>query len=128
MMRVLLLSPLPPPSGGIARWTERYLEWCNGKPDVAVVNTALQGERAGEAGKQRKLTDEIKRALYVIRETNKGLKRKTDIVHINTSCSRFGILRDWICLELAHKKKVPVIVHCHCNIEGKWLQSCFQTW
>ena len=98
-MRVLLLSPLPPPSGGIARWTERYLEWCNGKHDVAVVNTALQGERAGEAGKQRKLTDEIKRALYVIRETNKGLKRKTDIVHINTSCSRFGILRDWICLE-----------------------------
>lgn len=82
-MRVLLLSPLPPPSGGIARWTERYLEWCNGKHDVAVVNTALQGERAGEAGKQRKLTDEIKRALYVIRETNKGLKRKTDIVHIN---------------------------------------------
>ena len=66
-------------SGGIARWTERYLEWCNGKHDVAVVNTALQGERAGEAGKQRKLTDEIKRALYVIRETNKGLKRKTDI-------------------------------------------------
>lgn len=53
-MRVLLLSPLPPPSGGIARWTERYLEWCNGKHDVAVVNTALQGERAGEAGKQRK--------------------------------------------------------------------------
>ena len=45
-MRVLLLSPLPPPSGGIARWTERYLEWCNGKHDVAVVNTALQGERA----------------------------------------------------------------------------------
>ena len=70
-MRVLLLSPLPPPSGGIARWTERYLEWCNGKHDVAVVNTALQGERAGEAGKQRKLTDEIKRALYVIREENR---------------------------------------------------------
>lgn len=118
-MRILLLSPLPPPSGGIARWTERYLEWCKGKHNVAVVNTALQGERAGEAGKQRKLTDEVKRAVYVIGETRKGLKNKPDIVHINTSCSRFGILRDWICMEFAHKKKVPVIVHCHCNIEDQ---------
>ena len=118
-MRILLLSPLPPPSGGIARWTERYLEWCRGKHNVVVVNTALQGERAGEAGKQRKLIDEVKRAVYVIGETRKGLKSKPDIVHINTSCSRFGILRDWICMESAHKKKVPVIVHCHCNIEDQ---------
>lgn len=118
-MRILLLSPLPPPSGGIARWTERYLEWCKGKHNVVIVNTALQGERAGEAGKQRKLIDEVKRAVYVIGETRKGLKSKPDIVHINTNCSRFGILRDWICMEFAQKKKVPVIVHCHCNIEDQ---------
>lgn len=115
-MRILLISPLPPPSGGIARWTERYLEWCKDKHDVKVVNTALQGERAGEAGKPKKLIDEIKRALYVICETNKGLKYKPDVVHINTSCSRFGILRDWVCVKAACRKKLPVIVHCHCNI------------
>lgn len=115
-MRILLLSPLPPPSGGIARWTERYLEWCKDRHDVVVVNTALRGERAGEAGKQRKLTDEIKRAVYVIGETKRGLKEKPDIIHINTSCSRFGIMRDWICMKVACKKKIPVIVHCHCNI------------
>ena len=115
-MRILLLSPLPPPSGGIARWTERYLEWCKDRHDVVVVNTALRGERAGEAGKQRKLTDEIKRAVYVIGETKKGLRDKPDIVHINTSCSRFGIVRDWICMKAACKKRIPIIVHCHCNI------------
>ena len=118
-MRILLLSPLPPPSGGIARWTERYLEWCKGKHNVVIVNTALQGERAGEAGKQRKIADEVKRAVYVIGETRKGLKSRPDIVHMNTSCSKFGILRDWICMEFAHKQKVPVIVHCHCNIEDQ---------
>mgnify|MGYP004452406431 CR=1 FL=1 len=118
-MRILLVSPLPPPSGGIARWTERYLEWCKGKHQVIIVNTALCGERAGEAGKKRKLLDETKRAWHVIWETQKGVKRKPDIVHINTSCSRFGIVRDWICMKLAYKKKIPVIVHCHCNISDQ---------
>lgn len=115
-MKILLLSPLPPPSGGIARWTERYLEWCKGKHNIVVVNTALQGERAGEAGKKRRFTDEVKRAVYVIQRTKRGLKENIDIVHINTSCSKFGILRDWICMKVACKKKVPVITHCHCNI------------
>ena len=115
-MKVLLLSPLPPPSGGIARWTERYLKWCKNRHDVIVVNTALQGERVGIAGKQIKLTDEIKRAAYIICKTQKGLKHKPDIVHINTSCSRFGILRDWICMKCVYKKKIPIILQCHCNI------------
>ena len=115
-MKVLLLSPLPPPSGGIARWTERYLEWCKDRHDVIVVNTALQGERVGIAGKEIKFTDEIKRAAYIICKTKKGIKRKPDIVHINTSCSRFGILRDWICMKCVYKKKIPIILQCHCNI------------
>lgn len=115
-MKVLLLSPLPPPSGGIARWTERYLEWCEDRHDVIVVNTALQGERVGIAGKEIKFTDEIKRAVYIICKTIKGIKHKPDIVHINTSCSRFGILRDWICMKCVYKKKIPIILQCHCNI------------
>lgn len=115
-MNVLLLSPLPPPSGGIARWTERYLAWSKDKHNVIVVNTALQGKRAGEAGKKRKLIDEIKRAGYVIKETKKGLENKPDIVHINTSCSKLGIMRDWICMRLAYRNKVPIVIHCHCNI------------
>ena len=115
-MKVLLLSPLPPPSGGIARWTERYLEWCKDRHDVIVVNTALQGDRVGIAGKKIKLTDEIKRAAYIICKTKKGIKHKPDIVHINTSCSRFGILRDWICMKCVYKKKIPIILQCHCNI------------
>ena len=118
-MNILLLSPLPPPSGGIARWTERYLAWCKNKHQVMIVNTALQGERAGEAGKQRNFADEIKRAGYVIRETKKGLESNPDIVHINTSCSRFGILRDWICMRLAYRKCIPVITHCHCNVKDQ---------
>ena len=45
-LRILLLSPLPPPVGGIASWTKRYLEWArNNGLDVDIVNTAVIGQR-----------------------------------------------------------------------------------
>ena len=42
-----------------------------------------------------------------------------DIVHINTACSRFGIYRDFICLKKASKYRIPVVLHCHCNIQDQ---------
>lgn len=118
-MNVLLLSPLPPPSGGIARWTQRFLTWGEEKIDVTVVNTALVGDRAGEAGIKKRMTVEAKRALLIINNTRNRLKRKPDIMHLNTSCSKQGIFRDWICVGLADKRGVPIVVHCHCNIEDQ---------
>lgn len=118
-MNVLLLSPLPPPSGGIARWTERYLDWCIGKNEVDIVNTALIGRRTREAGVKKKLTEELKRAYYIVRETEKKLKHKPDVVHLNTSCSMTGIIRDFICVKKAIKYNVPIITHCHCNIQDQ---------
>lgn len=118
-MKILLLSPLPPPSGGIARWTQRYLTWSKEKHNVIVVNTALIGKRAGEAGKKRNLFDEIVRAINVVRKTKEGLKQKPDILHVNTSCSKFGVLRDWICIKYAKQNNTPIILHCHCNVEDQ---------
>lgn len=115
-MKVLLLSPLPPPSGGIARWTERYLVWSQGKFSVELVNTALIGDRAGEAGIKKKIFDEIKRSLQIIKDTKRKLNNKPNLLHLNTSCSKVGIIRDWVCVKKAKKARVPYIVHCHCNI------------
>lgn len=119
-MKVLLLSPLPPPIGGIARWTERYLDWCESNLDVNVVNTALVGNRVINPGKKPGIIEEIKRANKIIAETRKALKEDNiDIMHLNTSCSHFGIYRDWICTILAKKRNIPVILHCHCNINDQ---------
>lgn len=126
-MKILLLSPLPPPSGGIAHWTERYLKWSEKRHDVTVVNTALQGERAREAGKTINLVDEAKRSIYIIKKTKEKIKDKPDIIHINTSCSRFGILRDWICMKVVNTKEIPVILHCHCNISDQLANSKIAT-
>lgn len=49
-MKVLLVSPLPPPNGGMATWTEQYLRDSDGVNNVYTVNTAFIGERALHKG------------------------------------------------------------------------------
>ena len=41
-MKILLLSPLPPPAGGIATWTEEYCRYMEStEHSVRVINTAF---------------------------------------------------------------------------------------
>lgn len=118
-MKVVLLSPLPPPSGGMARWTQLYLSECeNCGLNVAVVNTNMSPERASNKDRSFNLFDEIKRSANIINGLRKQIKFDTpDIVHICSPCSRYGLFRDLICLKVA--KRIPVVFHCHCNIEDQ---------
>lgn len=127
-MKIALISPLPPPSGGIARWTERYLAWFKGKAEVLLVNTALVGKRAAAAGARMRVLDELLRMYRIIRETRVKMKDKPDLVHLNTSCSKTGIIRDWICARMAAKSRIPVVVQCHCNIEDQLGGSKIAVW
>ena len=123
-MKILLVSPLPPPEGGIATWTIGFSEYCKvRKETLSIVNTALTGKRNANFNNKRSLIDEIKRTVYILSHMKRELqKNDVDIVHINTSCSLFGIYRDFICLKKAYRCKIPVVLHCHCNIEDqiKW--------
>lgn len=116
-MKILLLSPLPPATGGLSRWTERYLASITQKVTVDVVNTALIGKRSVIAGEKRHWFEEIIRAISIISATRNNFSVKNyDLIHINSACSRFGIIRDYICAKIANKKKSKVLLHCHCNI------------
>lgn len=131
VLKVLLVSPLPPPAGGIASWTKQYLEWSgNNKLDVDIVNTTLIGKRAGQINTGRSLVDEIRRTKNIIKALiSKTSQFKPDVVHLNTACGRFGIIRDYLCATLVKKKRVKLIVHYRCNIEdqvsGNMLQEFF---
>ena len=120
-MRILLVSAVPPPEGGIASWTTKYITYCEKHGiTVELVNTALTGRRGNHINAKRKVTDEIYRTIRVIKTMCKYLKNSSiDIVHINSSCSRFGILRDYVCTKIAKKKGIPVVFHCHCNIRDQ---------
>ena len=61
-MKVLLISPLPPPAGGIASWTRRYLESRKAKEnEVDVVNIAVTGKRVENFTTKNSIFAEIKR-------------------------------------------------------------------
>lgn len=129
-MKVLLVSPLPPPAGGIATWTETFQRYASQSGiELSIVNTALSKKRAVSADARSSLFDEIKRAHRILRDFKRQMRCFTpDIIHINSSCSPTGLLRDLLCIRRA--KKTPVVLHCHCNIEdqaasrlGRWIFS-----
>lgn len=98
---------------------------------MTIVNNAVHGSRAKQLNTRRRLVDEIKRTQYVLRELKRQLKLSNpDVVHLNSSCSRFGIFRDLLCVLQANREKVPVVLHCHCNIQdqvkGKAARSAFR--
>lgn len=124
-MRIVLVSAVPPPEGGIASWTLKYISYCKkNKIDVKLVNIALMGKRGKQINTKRRIIDEIRRTIYIIREFKRNIvNQKVDVVHINSSCSYFGIYRDYFCVKIAQKKNIPVILHCHCNIRDQVLNS-----
>lgn len=116
-MRILLVSPLPPPYGGIARWTENYLRIIGANNEIEVVDTSLNVEstssRLSAAHRQYKRTKRI------LRDISDKLKLTYDIAHINSSCRPIGIIRDWMCARKLYKNSIPFIFHCHCNVEDQ---------
>ena len=114
-MRILLISPLPPPSGGIATWTKNYIDSSYAKENkIYLVNTAVRNNRIKEY-KKIVLKEELKRTLDIFLKIKKNVS-KIDIAHINTSCGSLGIIRDYLFVKYLKFKKIKVVVHYHCNI------------
>lgn len=113
-MKILLLSPLPPPAGGIATWTKEYCKYmAETDHSLFLINTAITGKRV--AGHKKRLWDELMRTWKILGQLKKALRGDTyDCIHINTSCTPTGLLRDVACLLMAGGR--PAILHCHCNV------------
>lgn len=119
--KVVIIGPLPPPAGGIALWTQDYVAYSktNGIK-IEVIDTSLVGERATNSGSRRILRDEIKRCFSIwMGILKKAKKKNTHVVHMNVNCSPLGVKRDYISAIVLKLKRIPFVVHCHCNIEDQ---------
>lgn len=129
-LKILLISPLPPPAGGIATWTKLFSNSeIAQKNNVDIVNTAIKGKRVNKLGKKN-ILDELKRFASIYFSLKNELKNDYDIVHINSSCSTLGMIRDYMCLQKAKKSKSKVIIHFHCDtsymVKGKFSEFIFR--
>ena len=116
-MKLCLLSPLPPPAGGIATWTKLFLNNKVSKfNNVELVNTAAIGKR-----KQKDIKNpftEILRFILIVKQLKKYIQ-ECDVFHINSSCSKLGIIKDYYCAKIVKKHNKKVVLQFHCNIEDQ---------
>lgn len=114
-MKILLVSPLPPPVGGIATWTKEYIKFFKNKVEykVDIINTAIQGKRI--ENNKKNIIEETKRFLHLYFEIKDALNLKEyDIIHYNSSCTLLGLIKDYL---LVHKmRKSLIVLHCHCDL------------
>ena len=120
-MKVLLVSPkMENPNGGIAIWTDTYLNSCNGAGiDCELLNVAPMGKRAENGNAKRNFFVEIKRSIRIFRNLYKILRKtKYDVAHVNTSCGTFGVIRDYMIVKKIkkHDPSVKILTHFHCDI------------
>jgi glycosyltransferase involved in cell wall biosynthesis len=115
---ILYISPLPPPQGGIAVWTQKIVS--AGLPDqtpVTLVDTRSRGPR-----------DIFQPAFFSIAELQRTLRiyflvlyqllfHRPKLIHLSCALSSAGVFRDAACVALAKLFRVPVLTHYHGNMQ-----------
>ncbi len=112
-MKIFMISPLPPPIGGISRWTEMILEKSTSDLDleIDILDIAPKWKPIGSGvllriigGLFQLLRDVV---IFIIR-----MLKNPNVVHINTS-GGFSINRDIIFITISLLFKKSVIYHIH---------------
>lgn len=110
--RIVLLSSLPPPSGGISTWTEILLR--RGLPGgfrVDLVNTALPADPARRSPLG---SAQLRRGLRILRDLDRALRAgPTTAVHVNIAPLATGVARDWLAVRRIRAAGVAVVLHHH---------------
>lgn len=114
-----MVGPIPPPSGGIATWTVKYLKYYEDHGyKIRLVNTAITGARSDLSKSKVNIRDEISRCFRIwIGIVSQSIKYRPQVVHMNSNCSILGIYRDVISILLIKIFRKPIIFHCRCNVE-----------
>jgi len=128
-MKVLLISPVPPPMGGIAVWSQKFMTGIRRLGvDIDVVNTSTKSDHIVRLNENRGLRGEISRLKEILRDfREKLIHNHYDIVHISTSCSVYGMIRDIFCALCARRHGSKVITHFHCDV-GFQITKTIQKW
>ena len=138
-MKLLLVSPLPPPVGGIATWTQSIINYFVDSSEIKIahIDSAVRWRRVQSNSIPTRL---IGGSIQAIREYLKIKKTITEeevnIVHLCTSGS-FSFFKDYLILKKCKTSKIPTVLHIHMgrieeicnkkNWEFKILQKCIST-
>jgi glycosyltransferase involved in cell wall biosynthesis len=116
IFKVLLVSPSPPPVGGIATWSLNILKYYSEKRtnwQIIHQNSSSKNTDITNVSNWRRLYKGIKESRRLLSEYRKKIDTvKPDVIHISSSAS-FALFKDILLLRIAAKRKIPVITHFH---------------
>lgn len=134
--KVLLVSPLPPPVGGIASWTVHMLNFLGKKKkdyELVHLNSAIKNKRITD---KRVINRIISGTHDFLSQYNTLVKRvkvdRPDIVHITSSAS-LALFKDYLFASVLKRRGIRSIIHFRfgriCEIKEKknWEWFLFKT-
>mgnify|MGYP001369292520 CR=1 FL=1 len=111
--RVLLVSPVPPPIGGISRWTEKMIDVFANSTEIelCVFDTAPRRRRSLTLTTRQRIREGLWRGLSEIsRFWWCVLHTRPAVVHLNTSGS-LALARDCAMLTILRVMRIPAVLH-----------------
>lgn len=112
-VRVCLVSPLPPPYGGISHWTRLIASHARSRRSVVFthVDTAPRNRAVYELSAVRRVLQGAPQIITVAVALLREMRlRRPDVVHLNTS-GQLALARDLVVTALARLHHVPVVYH-----------------
>ncbi len=111
---VLLVSPLPPPVGGIATWTVNVTNYHKSLESPVIYlshcDSSSKGRRITSRSSFARIYVGIINSFKIYKRVRKHIKNKPDVIHLVSSAS-FSVLKDLLIIRLAKRNKIPVITH-----------------
>lgn len=112
MPNVLMIGPNPGAMGGMATVEKNILEAVRSRGDEAVFISTFE-----EGGKAKKLAVAAKAYLAFLRELG-----RCDLVHVHMA-SRGSYRRKKVFMDVAFRKRVPVVLHLHASEFALWFEN-----
>jgi glycosyltransferase involved in cell wall biosynthesis len=114
-LKILLVSPLPPPLGGIGIWTTAILAEAKNHDDISIhhIDISPRWRAVYDIHSWKRLIGgsiQLARDLYGV--VISFIKEKPDVMHLTTS-GQFAVMRDYLMLSLGNAFHVPSIYHIH---------------
>jgi glycosyltransferase involved in cell wall biosynthesis len=127
--RVCLIAPLPPPYGGIARWTELITGYAarTGKAHMHVIDTAPRWRATHDLRVWRRIVFGTLHGVAMLAQVVWELARGAQVMHITTS-GQLAIYRDISMMYLARTFRVPVLYHLRFGRVPELAEACNREW
>ena len=116
MIKILILSPKPPPVGGIASWTIHILNFLNlNSNEIAVTHqdTGIKHNKFLKRSSFNRIIYGITESYRILKDLKNNIRtHQPNVIHLTSSAS-LALFKDILILRVARRNKIPVVIHWH---------------